>query len=57
MCNLVQREVKKQNKYIISKNIEKTKIFLKNNTKPFLILRMFWYEISLNERKKWIYII
>jgi hypothetical protein len=40
MCNLV-REVKKQNKYIISKNIEKTKIFLKNNSKLFLILRMF----------------
>ena len=35
MCNLVQRDVKRQNKYIISKNIEKTKIFLKNNSKLF----------------------
>jgi hypothetical protein len=52
MCNLVQRDVKMQNKYIISKNIEKTKIFLKNNSILFLILRMFWYKISLNERKK-----
>ena len=64
MCNLVQRDVKRQNKYIYiyiyiwpnwrkknspQKLWEQLKYF-------FLILRMFWYKISLN-KKNWIYII